>query len=1159
MKFSNINDYRFFKNKDLGYLYNEDKKANKTEEFFNLNSNIQKEFEGSKKNVNERLRVSYIDKIFNKGENFKFDRNKIITDEEKFYNFFVEFIYYHNIDKAVSKLKTYFKILSKLDKILNNHLASFSKKLVLIDNGQKLGLKECIKLVYNDESKAKILLKEIYKIIEEKIKKRKNNVKKSIKNNKFLFTIDNNNEIIYNTEKSKLLNILKKEIINNGLINSFKNFMNKVKKVEEKFNIEKFVKECKSKQNNLKNKNNFIYFLFGYKKELHDNLPDDEIKEFLEKIYIDTVEKYFLNFIRNKKTSNDLDENTAKNSIRGIIKNLITQFMIREGKIIKKYGLEFDQNQISNSKINWDKKEFNTDDLVIIASEEALTRKIIESCVFATNNLANILKHTNFEKDLLTKDNLSKLLDNMKSIDIETKELTKMFYNIEGLENMPDNKFRDLIWAIRGSIQSIRNNVYHCSKNAYNEIFNVIEYESINNNNEKYVANIYLKNLFEKEKKEFRNAIIQKLISMKIFDFFSIDLLKKVFEKITIDEFEQNENLPSFNKMIERGKNIVSNFLNIKVDSIFSKETDQDLAIMNLFKIIYEYDFKNKFLSNPVEFKTAVIGASNRKISTLNNFPNANIDILNEFSGTTKEDIKDYLFKLQSKITLQAIEKEEKHKKEKNKKDKEDEKNVYFSFLLDITAFGFDSYIKNMFKNIDFKTTETENKEFNADFLTISIPVINTEDKNISFFTFAKLLNNELLNELQQKLIKFQKNDGFKDQINILQLCKITNDNCVNCSQQSYDKIVEKFVDKDVLKEKLEPYYNNKTDLVFFKELYLLKKYGTLRIIEYNFHNCKITKDDVKKFLEKKKDIKNVIDERNKLHEEILEKDRELSEKSREYYHLVKKINANNNLKNETLTDKRDKLHDELLKEKKKLADKLCEYKKLVNEINAYNNLKNKIYFTQIYNIHKLIMKVLSKPINFVSLWEKNFVNLFYSYFYEFIVDKNVNKLKKEKSFEAISTIENEGTQNFREIANEKNNGTIIFPDLRNCFNNLYNYNLDINYNWKTIRENFAHLQLLQNNKVELTTIINDLRNLLSFDRNIKNTITPAFIKLFDQNNLAISLKFQSLNKSICGQIISKKITHFEKVKNIPKEDKIITNFYEAEFLQKIKNIFNLI
>ena len=1102
MKISKIYGYSFLRNDEKGYIIQNKKDEDRTAVYLE-SSNPSKKYEDSNKETLERIKVSYINKIFKNSKGYDFKNDKIQTDKDKIYHALVELIYKENIDDTIKILQGV--KVDNLGKNLSNDSKRIYTKYIVNDKERKLTLQDAFESVINNNPNAKDNLTKILEVLKNKIEKRKADIKKSIENNKTPFIVDSGNRIVYQSKKGNLINQLKKDMIKNG----YSNFVKEIEEVEKKVNLEKFIEKFYQNDfDKIKYLSEFRNNFYCYKKELmkDSSISKDEIndKVYLLDLYLLTVEEYFKRILKTYNQKRNINTDIIKKNVVGKIKNALTQQMINEGKIIKYFNgidvTKYHDGDTTNCQIGWIKKEFNSSDLIEINNNETTNRKIIEACVFATNNLANIMNLPNFV-DILLKSNLKEQITS-SNFEIENRRLAKLFFDIDFLK-MTDDEYKDFLWAVRGSIQSIRNQAYHNTKNASNIIFNVQDYEIEDKTTKKfYEDNTYLKNLFKQEIKTFKLAIIEKFKGMKLFDYFTIEFLNSIFKNMTINPFDLQKNLPSFNKMIERGQNIIpQSFLKMTDYDVFSKNDDKDLAIMNLHKVLYEYDFKHYFLSNATLFKTAVSKAIERKKKDIQNISKINLEVLKEFSGENAEDIQNYLADLQSAIMLKSLD------------IKDNKTNAYYLFLLDITSFGFDNYIKNNFKNFDLtnatqQTTVQTESTFEIKVADLKIDITN---ENIAFFTFAKLLNNDILNELQQKLIKFQQNNEFQNQIKILEVCKLKNDNLnqedFNPTDYGYEEILKTFVSNDVLENKCLPYYDDKNPIIF-KEIYLLIKYGTLRKISTIFKETdKVTSKDLQDLESAEKSIVQDIKNRDKLHNYIIEN--------------------SNNLEINTLDS----------------------YIYFIEKVNDFVNLKNKVYLTQIYKMHTILCKVLAKPINFVGLWDKNFVNIVYSYCYEWIMTES----EKGLFYEFVDAM-NRGTQNFKNSADKLPTNI----DVREFFEHIYLHKKDDNDNWRNIRNKYAHLDILKNGQViDLKEIVTDLRKLFTYDRNSKNKITRSFKHLLERNNLDLDFEFNNDN-TFKLSLSSKKILYFKNCK-IPKlDDKKTTDFYSKDYVKKIKTLLNI-
>lgn len=175
-----------------------------------------------------------------------------------------------------------------------------------------------------------------------------------------------------------------------------------------------------------------------------------------------------------------------------------------------------------------------------------------------------------------------------------------------------------------------------------------------------------------------------------------------------------------------------------------------------------------------------------------------------------------------------------------------------------------------------------------------------------------------------------------------------------------------------------------------------------------------------------------------------------------------------------TLTLNREKLHEDWIKnifiEKKK-------YIEICNEIDNYNWLDNKLHLIHINRLHNLLIDILARMVGYVAKRDRDIVFL-KKYFKK-------EKLSQKKSLEAI----------------------IDEYDLR--------------------RKYIAHFMYLFKDNKSLIDMINDLRDVMSYDRKLKNAVAKSIIKIFDKHQMVLKLEFtKDDHKLIVESVKPKKIYH---------------------------------
>lgn len=962
-----------------------------------------------------------------------------------------------------------------LNKTHQTNLANFVKANVAPENlngkfavPQKAYDRDEVKTALNDalthekntnfyaEHKQAAMIKNFFAV---KLAMQLNSLKGSIESNTIPFYIDPNNNIVYNTPARCFLQTLKTTLTTNyDLFESELNSWHAIYGLEElvttindtvaKAQLDRAVK---AKQVIRAHISKHLKQL--YRSSLLQSNPNAKQQYFL---YAAKLTAYFdWRFQRKKKSQNyvqTINVSEAKRHIEGRIKNTVSEFMINEGKIIKAFTNMSDSTGNAPTSISWDKKTFNSNDYIQIAKEEVLGRRIISACVFATNNLRSIVCAPSNTRDVLGYKAFKALLPQLNISDSVKK--FNLFYDANLLNPNPED-YKTLLWVVRGSVQQVRNKVYHAKHlNAIFDYTNQVETAPASGIEFKQTV---LATLLQNEIDNYKTLYKNKLDSMKLFDYYSSQVLSKAFEIIgPVDAFKTKSNLPEFSKVQEKIVNLKlwSNperfeqlVLAKKEDSTQTKE--QALAIRMLLTQIYQNSFQGYFY-NHTNFVAALNKTKARIIKSIKDNTNKQINSIDKIPAFDSETtVQNYLSKLQSKLALEAYEIENKADAITDEEQPKD--NFYTKFIIELLAHAFSSFVKQKgFDAMIMQTSKVQNKQDNiasVPNITIKKPPVNITNQTVAFYAFAKLLDQQSLNNLQHELIKSDP-ATYKTQIDILTICQSSNDknfevfaNNMRSDNEIYTTFLSSFIEPDALES-----YNNNTDQVYFKSAQQIIKHSTFPLLQHFYADHKVNKST---------------------------------------------ISSLPNLNLEGMLNTNREIRQKWIKKSATESD-YTTFKQNTQSMLNYEQLKKEITLTNVYLLHKLIMDILAKSISFTSLFEKNIQFFSFSYFYamsnQAFIPDNVFILTGHK----LNTDTLFTTPNAKKIyiglllPSGNTNGTT--PQ------------------WKTIRNKIAHLDYLKQltPRKSLAQMIFELRTLMTKNRKHKNSVVKSFVNLFEKHNLQL-------------------------------------------------------
>jgi hypothetical protein len=763
------------------------------------------------------------------------------------------------------------------------------------------------KEVLNDEERKKALKKSLEKKKNpnKDIGKRIERLEKSIKNNVLVSGKDEENL----SKRKWVLLQYAKQLKKDGGID--------LSDVSELYGIGRLAEELKdaiaektTKGRNVVIKEKLEEHRRGVFKDKQENIDNAELQ-----IYRNEIAKYIQHYFpiadsknkRKEKRKDDenyynyyLNADTIKKTIKKQLENAVRLFQLSEGRIKHK---------------NISPENLNSQTLSEHKRKEGFVLNLINACAFAANNIRNIV-YPQQTKDILGRNEFKRSLN-----ETTDKQLFKQFYDADL------NSKDQTLWAMRGAVQQIRNNVFHFKTDAIKKIFNIETFKFPVKHFE--ICHQYEKTLFQQclktDKDNIKKTFAESLIN-----------LSSVYESETIINILQQSEFslcrsslpftPSFKKVFERGENLkLPNYLNTNTENKEQKEQRRFFM-----KEIYNNIFLAEFTKNKTKF-AEIVSDILKKNKEKHKYKTAFKDI--EEMGD--ESIKAYMAYVQSGFMLQeSLEKE---------------RNNFEKFLIDIFVYGFDQKLGNYHNDLCQVKTELLNGNKRTEWIEniseeIKVSIESIDENNpshIAFYTFCKLLDKSHLSSLRNEFIKFRQtgghlnknSDDYKHLLEIIELC-LLNADMVKQEYKYNNNDISPFIIEET--ENYGTLYNqegnNKEDLIVHSNIVLAKKYGTgQRLKEL------IAPNDCFKV-------------------------------------SIEDYNNWNNLKGkiEKLHTQRDELHKNWVETQKKF-NKQKQYKECIEVIANYDWLDNKLHLVHIRKLHNLLIEILGRMVGFVALFDRDF------------------------------------------------------------------------------------------------------------------------------------------------------------------------------------------
>ncbi|MEX1155231.1 type VI-A CRISPR-associated RNA-guided ribonuclease Cas13a [Parvibaculum sp.] len=201
--------------------------------------------------------------------------------------------------------------------------------------------------------------------------------------------------------------------------------------------------------------------------------------------------------------------------------------------------------------------------------------------------------------------------------------------------------------------------------------------------------------------------------------------------------------------------------------------------------------------------------------------------------------------------------------------------------------------------------------------------------------------------------------------------------------------------------------------------------------------------------------------------------------------------------------EKRETLHEKWTREKREKKEFANEdrraYVEALREVIRYRHLAAHVTLTNHVRLHRLLMSVLGRLVDYSGLWERDlyFVALALVHHAgrqpgEVFEPEGLDRLGKGRIVDAVRRL------------GPGADGDTVRADLYRYFGLTFDGSKNPLVD---IRNNFAHFNMLKNAHlpVDLTNCVNDARKLMAYDRKLKNAVSQSVIELLARENLDLA------------------------------------------------------
>jgi len=252
------------------------------------------------------------------------------------------------------------------------------------------------------------------------------------------------------------------------------------------------------------------------------------------------------------------------------------------------------------------------------------------------------------------------------------------------------------------------------------------------------------------------------------------------------------------------------------------------------------------------------------------------------------------------------------------------------------------------------------------------------------------------------------------------------------------------------------------------------------------------------------------------------------------------------------------------VKKQWRLGVKAKQYQLLVNKVTRHRQLTAQVTLQNYLRLHRLIMAVLGRLVDFSRLWERDLYFVLLARLYE---KQQEGEVKKQGYLKSQFRLKKDGLM--KDGIYFLRSGQIVeavkaLKDemLRGEINSVFGIGENDN-SQIFLRNYFAHLAMLSNEKIaeegiDLTQAVNKARRLMAYDRKLKNAVSKAVLDLLEREK--IKLQWMKVEKTARGHDLAQADIHSDFAYHLKKsktdKSQIKEPIYGDDYIHMLKSLF---
>jgi hypothetical protein len=260
----------------------------------------------------------------------------------------------------------------------------------------------------------------------------------------------------------------------------------------------------------------------------------------------------------------------------------------------------------------------------------------------------------------------------------------------------------------------------------------------------------------------------------------------------------------------------------------------------------------------------------------------------------------------------------------------------------------------------------------------------------------------------------------------------------------------------------------------------------------------------------------------------------------------------------------RERKHEKWSRERKDFtADDWRAYVEALKEVVSHRHLSANVTLTNHVRLHRLMMAVLGRLVDFSGLWERDlyFVTLA-------LIDRQGRRPADILTENGLAKLqEGQIVAALRKLKPNDDDARIVKRGLCRHFGAVYERgNANV-----AIRNDFAHFNMLRPDRlpVDITACVNDARRLMAYDRKLKNAVPQSIKELLDREGLTLewAMAPTSPHRLEGARLATGQARHLGKAKLIekqaqggqsrPRQHFITENLHGAAFVEMAAALFS--